>query len=201
MKDISDDSKRQAFGFAAYMLRGRLFRNSSFDIIDPSGNIVFRAKSPPIISSEISIFSSKGDELVACKNKCSFKDAYFSGVFTYEFKDILTSEMIGGLKGIRNKSPEGVEWQILDSQKMRTGHVTQDSSPPTIRYGSKPMYDIMTGFIGDEIVFFFKVNINTFRFEMSADFSMDGKGMLDRRLGIALACLYASMKRSPKNDT
>ncbi|GEM_PF-5643027 len=201
MKDISADFKRQAFGFATYMLRVRLFRNNSFDIIDPSGNIVFRAKPPAIISSEISIFSSKGDELVACKNMCSVKDAYFSGVFTYEFKDILTSEIIGGLKGIRNKWPEGVEWQILDSQEMRTGNVTEDSSYPENRYGGKPMYDIMTGFIGDEKVFFFKVNINTFRFEMSADFSMDGSGALDRKLGIALAYLFASIKRTPPNDT
>jgi hypothetical protein len=201
MKDISGDFIRQVFSYASYKLRGRLFRNSSFDIIDPSGNIVLRSNPPAIISSEISIFSINGDELVACKNKCSFKDAYFSGVYTYEFQDILTSEIIGGLRGIRNKILEDVEWQLLDSQKNQTGHITEDSGPPDIRYFGKPMFDIMNGFIAGEKVFFFKVNINSFRFEMSADFSMDGKSMLDRKLGIALACLFASFKRTPKNDT
>jgi len=133
VKDILPDFKRQAFGFTTYLLRGCLFRNNSFDIIDPTGNIVFLAKPPAIISSGKSIFSSQGDELIACQNTCSFKDTYFSGVFRYEFKDILTSQIIGGLKGISNKrNPEGVEWQILDSQEMPIGYVTEDSSAPEV---------------------------------------------------------------------
>ena len=201
LKNIPADFRRQAFGFATYVLRGRMFRNNSFDIIDPSGAIAFRTQPPAIISSEISIFSCNGEELVACKNKCSFKDAYFSGVFTYKFVYIPTNETIGVLKGIRNNSPEDVEWKILDSQEIQTGHVTENSSSPKVRHGGKPMYDIMTGYIGDETVFSFVVNINSFRFEMSADFSMDGKELLDRNLGIALAGLFASIKRTSLNET
>lgn len=78
MKDISPDFKKQAFGSITYLLRGRLFRNNSFDIIDPSGNIVLQAKPPAMISNGIRIFSSQGDELVACQNTCSFKDAYYT---------------------------------------------------------------------------------------------------------------------------
>lgn len=127
-------SDNPAFGCTNYLVRGLLFRKNSFDIIDPSGNIVLRAKPPAIISSGKSIFSSQGDELIACQNMCSFKDACFSGVFRYEFKDIETSQIIGGLKGISNRTnPKKTEWQILDSQEMWIGWVTEDSSPPEIR--------------------------------------------------------------------
>jgi hypothetical protein len=111
MKDISPNSEKQAFTFTTYLLRGRLFRSNSFDIMDPTGSIVLRAKPPTIISSDKSIFSSNGDELVACQNKCSLKEAYYSGVFKYEFKDILTSQTMGSLKGISNKgTPEYLNW-------------------------------------------------------------------------------------------
>ncbi len=201
MNEMLVDFEKKKFDSTTYLLRGRLFPNSSFDIIDPCGNIVLRAKPPAIISSGKSIFSMQGAELVACLNKISFEDAYFSGVYRYEFKDILTSQIIGGLKGNRNKkSSEGVEWQILDPQMMQIGRIEQEATPPNVRYGGKPMNDIMIGFIGDEKVFLFKVNINTFRFEMSADFSMDGSGMLDRKLGIALAVLFASMKRTKETS-
>jgi hypothetical protein len=202
MKDISPNSEKQAFTFTTYLLRGRLFRSNSFDIMDPTGSIVLRAKPPTIISSDKSIFSSNGDELVACQNKCSLKEAYYSGVFKYEFKDILTSQTMGSLKGISNKgTPEYLNWIILDPQEIQIGHVMQEATHPEFRYGGKPMYDIMTGFIGGEKVFLFRVDINSFRFEMSADFSMDSRGALDRKLGLALACLFASMKRTPPNDT
>jgi hypothetical protein len=36
---------------------------------------------------------------------------------------------------------------------------------------------------------------------MSADFAMDEKAALDRKLGIALAYFFAEMKRTPSNDT
>jgi hypothetical protein len=195
-------SHNQAFGFTTYLVRGRLFRKNSFDIIDPSGNIVLRANPPAIISSGKSIFSAQGDELVACQNMSTFKDAYFSGVFRYEFRESAASQIIGGLKGINTKkNPGKTEWQILDSQEMQIGHITEDSSPPEVRYGGKPMHDIMSGFIGNENVFLFKVNIHSFRSEMSVDFTMDGRGALDRKLGIALACLFAGIKRTPPNDT
>ena len=202
MKEIIRNSKTQTFNPATYLLRGRLFRKSSFDIFDTSGNLSFRAKPPAIVSSRISIFSVQGDELVACLNKISFKDAYISGVYRYEVKDTLTSEVIGGLKGIRNTtSPESVEWQILNSQMIQIGRIEQEALPPNVRYSGKPMHNIMFGFMGDEKVFLFNININSFCFEMSADFSMDGSGLLDKNLGIALAVLFASMKRTPSNDT
>lgn len=202
MKNIAPESESQPFSSTSYLFRGRLLRTNSFDIIDPSGNMVLRAKPPAIISSGRSLFSMKGDELVACQNKCSFKDACMSGVFRYEFKDILTGRMMGGLMGTSNKkSPDGVEWQILDPQEMKIGRIIQEATAPEIRYGNKPMYDIMNGFIGNENVFLFRVHINSSRFEMSADFSMDRSRALERKLGLALAYLFASMKRTPSNDT
>ena len=201
MNENIDDFDEKTFNSTNYLLRGRLFRTKAFDIIDPSDNIVLQAKPPAIISSGMSIFTRQGKEIVACQNKISFKDAYISGVYRYEFKDIPTNQIIGGLKGIRNKtSQEGVEWQILDPQMMEIGRIEQEATPPNVRYGDKPMNDIITGFIGNEKVCLFKVNINSFRFEILADFSMDGSGMLDRKVGVALAVLFASIKRTKETS-
>ncbi|MBN1663711.1 MAG: hypothetical protein JW943_08925 [Deltaproteobacteria bacterium] len=201
MKSISDDSESQAFSSTIYMIRGRMFRKNSFDIIDSSGKIVLLAKPPAMISNGISIYSIEGEELIACRSKSSLKDAYISDVFRYEAKDCVTTRIMGGLMGLKSNSPEGVEWQIVDPQKTQIGRITQEATQPEVRYGGKPIYDMMTGLIGDEKAFVFKVDINSFRFKMSADFSMDSRGALDRRLGLALVVLFSSMKRTQSDDT
>lgn len=202
MKNISDDSESQAFSSTIYVIRGRMFRKNAFDIIDPSGKIILLAKPPAFISSGISIYTTEGEELIACQNKSSLKDAYISGAFIHEVKDCVTMSIMGDLMGLKNNnSPEGVEWQIRDPQKTPVGRITQEATAPEVRYGGKPMYDIMTGWIGDEKVFVFKVDINSFRFNMSADFSMDNCGLTDRRLGLALAVLFSCIKRTQSSAT
>jgi len=201
MKNISDDSAICAFSTTIYMIRGRLFRKNSFDIIDSSGKTVLLAKPPAIISSGISIYSINGEELIACQNKGSIKDAYISGVFRHEIKDCLTKRIMGDLIGLKNDSPEGAEWQIRSPQNIPIGRITQEATPPKARYGVKPIYDVMNGFTDDKKVFVFKVGINGFRFKMSADFSMDSSEAIDRRFGIALAVLFARMKRTQSNAT
>ncbi len=201
MKNIPDNCESEAFSSAVYTIHGRMFRKNSFDIIDSSGQIILLAKPPAVISSGISIYSIDGDELIACQNKCSIKDAYISGVFRYEVKDCVTTKIMGDLIGLKNDSPEGCEWQILDPRKTQIGRIAQEASPPAVRYGGKPTYDIMTGLIGGKKTFIFKIDINAFRFKMSADFSVDGSGMIDRKLGLALAVLFSFMKRTPSNAT
>jgi len=198
MKEITEDFERKAFNLKTYRLRGLLFHTQSFDIVDSTGDLVLKAKPPSIVGSGTSIFTRQGKEIVSCRNKISFKDAYISGIYRYEVIDIPASEYIGGLNGIRNKkSPEGVEWQILDPHMSQIGHIEEEITPPNVRFGGKPTYDVMTGFFRDKKAFIFKVNINSFRFQMSADFTMDGSGIFDRKLGLALAALFATMKRAP----
>ena len=128
MKNISNDSESQEFSYTIYMIRGRMFRKNSFDIIDPSGKNILMAKPPAIFSSGISIYSIDGKEVIACQNKSSLKDAYISGIFKYEVKDCMTTMVMGDLMGLKNISPEGVEWQILDSQKTQIGRISQEAT-------------------------------------------------------------------------
>jgi hypothetical protein len=201
MNNTADDSESQTLSSTMYMIHGRMFRKNSFDIIDPSGRIILLAKPPAIIGSGISIYSNEGEELIAIQNKNSLKDAYISGVFRYEIRDRVAARIIGNLMGLKNNSPEGVAWQILDPQKTQIGRITQKATPPEVRYGGKPIYDTITGLIGEKKVFIFKVDINSFRFKMSADFSLDSSGVIDLRLGLALAVLFSFMKRTQSNTT
>ena len=202
MKPPPVDIASKALDLRTYLFRGRPFRTRSFDILEPAGEIVLRAKPSGIISSGDSIYSSQGLELVSCRNTSSFKDAYISGVFRHEFKDTTSTLVMGGLAGSRNSnSPDGVEWFILDPLETRIGRVMQEATFPEVRRGGKPIYDVMTGWIGDDKVFAFKVDLNSHRFEMSVDFSMDGGGALDRKLGLALAVTFAGMKRTRSDET
>lgn len=189
-------------GGAVYQFRGRLLRSSSFDILDPAGALLFRARPPALVGSGISLFSPQGQELVACRNNCSFTGAYLAGRWEYAFMDIVTGRSIGGLRGEReNSDPHRVRWQIVDPEGMKIGHVAEHASPPRVRFGGKPMRDVMTGFVGGVQVFSFTVDTGSLRFRMVADFSFEPGGVLDRLLGLALATIFAAMKRTVSNDT
>lgn len=200
MQNISDNSEIQTFRATCYTIRGRLFAKNRFEIQNPSGETILVARPPAIISSEISLYSTDGKRLITCQNRNSMKDAYISGTFSYDVRDCATKKLMGGLVGLANDRPEGVAWQIYDPQRTRIGHITQEATPPEARYGGKPMYNLLNGFIGKEPAFVFSVDVNSFRFTMSANFSV-GTGAIDRRFGLALAVLFSWMKRTRSSET
>ena len=200
-KGFIEDISSSQFKSSLYTFRAKLFRAKSFEIINDYQKVVLKTKPPKFISSDSSIFSTNGNELISCENTSSLKKVFISGVYSYEFKDILANQIIGGLKGCEDtKDTEYVRWQILDSHEKPIGYIKEQTTLPSVRYFGKPVYDVIDGYINDKNVFRLSVDLNSFQFRMYADFSMDNLGILDRKLGLAIAYHFAVMKRTPSND-
>jgi hypothetical protein len=85
------------------------------------------------------------------------------------------------------------EWELLDPRDAPIGILTEDSVQLALLrrflFSLIPQnYDVL---IGGRRAADLKQRFNPFRYEMDLDFSMDGSGALDRRLGLAAGILLA----------
>lgn len=201
MSKPPNDFWRHVYESDIYVLRGRLFRRGLFDIIDSLEQSVLYVKPRQILGNARGIFATKegNPELMYIQNVSGAKDVYLKGQATCEFRDSPTNELMGMLRTEGLLSESRVKTYILDPQGQTIGTVEERETPGG-RFGAKPMVDIYVGSMNSRQVFEFKVNINSFGFEMRADFYMDEQGELDRRLGLGLAVYFAGVARTPTSD-
>ena len=201
MNKPPNDVWRDVYESKTYVIRGRLFRRGSFDIINSFERSALYVKPRRILGNAKGIFATKdgSPELVYIQDVSGAKDVYLKGQATCEFRDSLTNKLVGMLRTEGLTWGGGVKLSILDPQGLTIGTVEERESPGA-RFGGKPMVDIYVGSMNSRQVFEFKVNIKSFGFEMRADFSMDEQGELDRRLGLGLAVFFAGVARTPSSD-
>jgi hypothetical protein len=182
----------------SYLIRGRLLSRGSFDVVASSGRSVLYVKGPGIRTSATRIFSTGGNqELVRVDNTSGLKDVFLSGKSIFEIKDARTTEVVGILQGRINVglSRGGrMDWFILDPQGLEIGRIEERESP-NAGSSDNPRFDMILGSVNGSKVFEFKINRESFRFEMSVDFSMDIQNRLDRRLGLGIAVTLAGIDR------
>lgn len=112
----------------------------------------------------------------------------------YDVVDSTTGEKAGTLRRKGMKSIFRDEWEVLDANERPLGLLFEDSMGLAMLrrlvLGSllPQNYDLT---INNERVADLKQRFNPFRYEMDIDFSMDGTGRLDHRLGLAAASLLA----------
>lgn len=201
MSKAPNDFWRDVYESKTYVIRCRLFRRGSFDIIDSFERSVLCIKPRRILGNATGIFATKdgNPELMYIQDISGAKDVYLKGQATCEFRDSLTNELVGMLRTEGLGSGDAVQLYILDPQGLTIGRVEERESSGG-RCGGKPMVDIYVGSMNSRQVFDFKVNIKSFGFEMRADFSMDEQGELDRRLGLSLAVFFAGVARTHTGD-
>jgi len=111
----------------------------------------------------------------------------------YDVFDAAAGEKVGVIrrKGFRSMLRD--EWELLDPRDAPIGVLAEDSVQLALLrrflFSLIPQnYDVL---IGGRRAADLKQRFNPFRYEMDLDFSMDGSGALDRRLGLAAGILLA----------
>lgn len=173
--------KRQVFA-----LTGKLrFYNSQNELVLFSEQKMFKLR------EDIRLYADeqKTQEVLAIKARQIID---FSAA--YDVFDSAASQKIGTLRRKGLKSILRDEWEVLDANERPLGLLFEDSMPLAMLrrlvVGNllPQNYDLT---INNERVADLKQRFNLFRYEMDIDFSMDGSGRLDHRLGLAAAVLLA----------
>jgi uncharacterized protein YxjI len=108
---------------------------------------------------------------------------------TYDVTDEKTGEKVGALRRKGLKSIVRDEWMILDTSDNEIGLIQEDSAALAMirRFvpGGALLPQSYSLKVNDQEVGRMKQHFNPFVLKYDVDFSADGGGMLDRRLGIA----------------
>jgi hypothetical protein len=88
------------------------------------------------------------------------------------------------------------EWIVMDAENREIGLIQEDSMALALirRFLTNLIPQKYHGVVQGEQVCIFKQNFNPFVMKINLDFSMDAKGLLDRRLGIAGAILLCAIE-------
>ena len=114
----------------------------------------------------------------------------------YDVVDPATNTKIGALQRKGLKSILKDEWIFLDANDQQIGVIKEDNMFLALvrRFLADLIPQTYLGAIGGEPVCLFKQNFNPFVMKIHLDFSMDQKGLLDRRLGLAAAILLCAIE-------
>jgi hypothetical protein len=118
----------------------------------------------------------------------------FSAV--YDVFDPANNIKVGALKRKGMKSVIKDEWIIMDAENREIGLIQEDSMMLALirRFLVNLIPQKYHGVVNGKQVCLFKQNFNPFVMKVNLDYSMDTKGLLDRRLGIAGAILLCAIE-------
>lgn len=181
-----------------FVIRRKVFTilSGKFHIYDDEGNLAFFSKQKAFkLKEDIRIFADEAMErellVVKARSIIDFGATY----------DVFDSTQGGALVGsLRRKGLKSMavdEWLFLDASGREMGSITEDSLALALvrRFllgNLLPQH--YTGRIGGAEVCEFKRNFNPFVSKVALDFSLDAKGLLDRRLGIVAAVLLVAIE-------
>jgi len=166
----------------------------TFRFYDQTGSLVLLADMKPFkLKEDIRIYTeeSKTNEVLTIKAR-SIID--FSA--TYDVVDPITQQKLGALKRKGMKSLLKDEWLILDAMDNEIGTIQEDTWALAVirRVLTNLIPQKLHGEVNGTPVFTFKQNFNPFVYKLDLDFSMDIRGALDRRMGIAAAVLLCGIE-------
>ena len=119
---------------------------------------------------------------------------------TYDVLDVSTEQLLGSFRRKGLKSIFRDEWVIFDVNEQEVGVVREDSGGMAfLRRMLGGIADLFSpqqhfGSIGNQPVLAFRQTRNPFLTKTYLDFSSDGQGLLDRRMGIAAAVLFCAIE-------
>jgi uncharacterized protein YxjI len=181
---------------STYLVRKKLFSllGSKFHIYDPDGNLVFYSKMKPLrLRENIRLYTGEDmrNEVLSIKARNIID---FSA--TYDVIDARINEKVGALKRRGFKSVLKDEWIFLDNEDREIGFIKEDSRLFAFlrRFITNIIPQEFHGYVKGTPVCTFKQHFNPFVLKISADFSGDVNGLLDKRLGIAAAVLLCGIE-------
>ena len=186
----------EAFAHESYLVRRKIFKlfGAAFHIYDPSGRVVFYSKMKAFkLKEDIRLYTGEDMQTeilrIQARQIIDFSAAY-------DVIDSTTSIKVGVLKRKGLKSILKDEWIIMDAEDKEIGFIKEDSTLLALirRFLTNLIPQKYHGELKGEQVCIFKQNFNPFVMKINLDFSMDKKGLLDRRLGIAGAVLLCAIE-------
>jgi len=193
----------EAFTHESYLVRRKMFKlfGAAFHIYDPNGRVVFYSKMKTFKLKEAIRLYTGEDMQTENLTILARKIINFSAA--YDVINPATNKKVGVLKRKRLKLKD--EWIIMDAKDREIGFIKASSALLALirRLSTKLIpqkyYGELKGNYGElkgKKVCLFKENFNPIVMKINLDFSMDRKGLLDRRLGIAAAVLLCAIDRS-----
>lgn len=184
------------FGHRTYMVRRKFFKmfGESFHIYDSVGQVAFYSKLKAFrLKEDIRLFTGEDmrEEVLSMRAR-SMLDF---GV-TFDVTDSRTQQRIGAVRRQGLKSLLKDEWIILDPQDGELGRISEDSMLLALvrRFLVALIPQSWHVSVHGQTVATFKQHFNPFIMKVTADFSPDTQGLLDRRMGIAVAVLLNAIE-------
>jgi len=167
---------------------------AAFHIYDPSGNVAFYSKQKAFkLKEDIRLYTGEDMQTevlsIQARQIMDFSAAY-------DVIDSISGRKVGALKRRGMKSILRDEWVIMDAEEREIGLIQEDSLGLALvrRFLANLIPQKYHGVVNGETVCFFHQNFNPFVMKINLDYSMDKKGLLDRRLGIAGAVLLCAIE-------
>jgi hypothetical protein len=180
----------------SYTLRKKILKlfGGSYEIFDENQNLVLFAEQKAFkLKEDIRLFSSKEktEEILSIKAR-NIMD--FSA--TYDVIDTRSGEKVGVLKRNGLKSLAQDEWFVLDASEKQIGIVREDSLFMALlrRFLTSLIPQNYDFLMNDKRVCDLQQNFNPFVYKLNIDFSENTEGLLDVRLGLAMAVLLAAIE-------
>ena len=184
------------FHHTNYLVRRKIFKmfGAAFHIYDPSGNVAFYSKQKAFkLKEDIRVFTGEDmkTEVLSIQARRVIDISAAYDVF-----DPINKVKVGALKRKGMKSIIKDEWIIMDKDDREIGLIQEDSMMLALirRFLTNLIPQKYHGVVSGTQVCLFKQNFNPFVVKISLDYSMDTKGLLDRRLGIAGAILLCAIE-------
>jgi len=191
-----ESSIPEAFTHESYLVRRKIFKilGAAFHIYDPNGRVAFYSKQKAFkLKEDIRLYTGE-DMQTEVLTILARRIVDFSAA--YDVVDAATNTKVGALKRKGLKSILKDEWIIMDAEDREIGFIKEDSALLALvrRFLTNLIPQKYYGELEGERVCLFKQNFNPFVMKITLDFSMDKRGLLDRRLGIAGAVLLCAIE-------
>lgn len=193
---MNDALTQDRFGHRTYMVRRKFFKifGESFHIYDSVGQVAFYSKLKAFrLKEDLRLFTGEDmrEEVLSMRARSRLD----FGV-TFDVTDSRSGQRIGAVRRQGLKSLLKDEWIILDTQDQEIGRISEDSMVLALvrRFLVALIPQSWHVTVGGQTVGIFKQHFNPFIMKVTADFSADTQGRLDRRMGIAIAVLLNAIE-------
>ena len=195
----SGASSDPRFAHPQYVIRKKVFKllGAAFHVYDPAGKLLMYSKQKAFkLKEDIRIYTGEDmtTELLTIQARAIID---FSAA--YDVVDPRAGAKVGALKRKGWKSMLRDEWVIMDPYDREIGTVMEDSTALAL---VRRFIDAASLFlpqkyhvdVGGQTVASFQQNMNPFVRRLTVDFTADPQNRIDRRLGLAAACLLSAIE-------
>lgn len=184
------------FGASKYEIRRQFFKliGANFRAYAPDGSLAMLTHQRGFrLKEDIRVYAdeSQTTELLVIQAR-SILD--FSAA--YDVLDPRQGVKVGALRRRGLQSMLRDSWEVLDAYDQPIGAMQEDSMALALvrRFATNLVPQSFSLTLGGVEVAEFKQGFNPFAYRMTADFSSDTQGLLDRRLGLAAAFLICAIE-------